>query len=230
MDILIILCIFVQSDDTLLRFQNMIKSWDNNNIDKSGNYKYIIVVSGYVSPEYINSVNVYLNQNIVHTILFPTNAGKSEYINSAVDWYICTKQCHDTPILTIDSDIQIKNVSQFITHMISACLVLPKCGILAPLQLGDNRHLNTIYQYHEIYKLYNSDDLINVYWSDLHPSVAGGCIMFWYSTYINAGKFQNVGMYGPEDVLFAENVHKLGLRCYVCTNINVYHPPSLLII
>ena len=100
-------------------------------------------------------------------------------------------------------------------------------GIVAPNQIGDCRHLSTVYECHRELHLHN--DIKNnttIFWSNLHPSIAGGCWMFRKTIFeLKPNGFDYVGEYGPEDVLFAKYAMQiLNYKCCLLDYHSVIHP------
>lgn len=251
--ILFIIAVFVNDTITANKFVHMIDCLKEQIKDflkrqmkdcpKESNEKVSLtfIAAGYIDKNYEDfwSKFTLLSQQ-PHIIRFKTNKGKSSYINSAIQLandlnsqynYILTMDC-DIQILADRDGILVNSTNSFeslLRNMISVITnesgQTPNCGIVAPNQIGSNRHLSTIYQ-HKI-NINTSHHILNqiIYWSELHPSIAGGFWMFTKSTYDMIGPFRNVGSYGPEDVIFAwDVVQKLKLRCYLINNIAIYHP------
>lgn len=214
MNCLVIFCIYIHNDATLIKFLNSIKLFQE--LEGTNNNDIYLIATGYTTKDY-NNIWDYLVQKNIHKIKFESNVGKSQYINNAIEWYTrMNADINNFLIMTIDCDILISTLS--VHTLIKSYINLPHCGILAPKQIEDNRHLNTIYQH-----CYQSNGL-HYYWSNIHPSIAGGCWIFSYKIFNVVNGFDNVGCYGPEDVLFAHKVNNCGLRCYMCDDIVVQHP------
>lgn len=241
--VLYIIAIFVQDEIGAAKFSRMLKSLKANRINI---VSIVVVAVGYISEKYqhlwVEIETTFLTcckfQTTVKIIPFAVNSGKSSYINAAIQWANKKPDVVYQYIMTTDCDIQMESDSQLssdtlvdslISKMIYVMENAPDCGLVAPNQLGCNKHSSTIYQYEMELMVPASTFSENVctlrlYWSDVHPSIAGGCWMFSKSTYNEVGPFQNVGCYGPEDVLFAwDVVQKLKRRCYLIDNVYVHH-------
>jgi hypothetical protein len=234
--VLYIIAIFVKDEIGAAKFSRMLKSLKANRINI---LSIVVVAVGYISEKY-QHLWVEIETTFLACCKFPTtvkiipfavNSGKSSYINAAIQWANRKPDLVYNYIMTTDCDIQMESepqlssdVDSLISKMIYVMENAPHCGLVAPNQLGCNKHSSTIYQ-HEI-ELILPENIctLRLYWSDVHPSIAGGCWMFSKSTYEAVGPFQNVGSYGPEDVLFAwDVVEKLKRRCYLIDNVYVHH-------
>ena len=222
LQVLFIISVFVKDDITASKFLKMVECLHQC----ESSLPITFVAAGHIHENFHDLWTTFTARPYkIHTIPFSTNTGKSSYIDAAIQWANHNHNEYQY-IATMDCDIQIRNISfnLLIQNMISVLTDTsgksPDCGIVAPNQTGSNKHLSTIYQH----RIDTGDQII--YWSELHPSIAGGCWLFSKTTYDKIGPFQNVGSYGPEDVLFAwDVVQKLHIRCYLIENISVYHPP-----
>lgn len=165
------------------------------------------------------------------SIKFPSNEGKSAYINTAIEVatsrfcsndsereeevYIATIDCDMTPTLRRFRPWSLVNLAALLHAR-------PDIGIIAPNQvpIAANRHLATVYE--KCYKF--NDSPLHLHWSPQHHSIAGGMWMFPKATVYDRVQFSHVGTYGPEDTIFAKYVHQnLRLKCCLVREYEIEH-------
>lgn len=221
--ILTIACVYVPNDPGR---QNMFRQFCLSSLPYLSAQSDILVTSGFIVPSPISDeLKTLAATHSDNVVWFEDNAGKSAYINKVMANYALDEGTH---VCTVDCDIFFPNPNYGMLAAMSEILEAPElsAGIVAPSHTGDIRHTATVFANKLVY--YSDTLATDLWWSDEVPnSVAGGIWMFpkyVYDKKQNPPGFDDVGSYGPEDVLFARFVHGiLGLRCYLATGISAHH-------
>lgn len=207
-----------------------------------------VICTGYVADSSGSSSSTWamVEESLSNAVSFPKsfsilpfsyNAGKSAYVNRAMRHVddVCNAECI---VVTIDCDMFPVEKPQpwRLSDLVSVLLVAEnhQVGIVAPQQVPATRcrHANTVFEKSMQISLIPRDDSsssssrVTLWWSTKHPSIAGGMWAFRKSTVYDKtpGGFADVGIYGPEDVLFAAHTMcKLHLQCCLVPEFCVMH-------
>lgn len=209
MTLRVLQCIFVDSIPTYNHWFETVKNFEDTTCTFS--------VCGFVSDNYIEKVREILEdyETVDETTFYEKNVGKSHVVNSYVR--------HHNPnelVLVLDSDIILECSGSEIRELFQ--VKDDRFAALFLNQEGDVRH-----------KVQMLDDYTTVaerivWYSEkigvCMNSIGGGAMVTKVGTLVNH-PFEDVGTYGPEDILFIKSLCTSGKRVGVVIDLYVMHPP-----
>jgi hypothetical protein len=216
MNILLTQVIYIYNNNSFCRWRNSF-----NSIKKyKYNFKIKILISGYVSEQFINLVNDTIrnqdirNQDIRNQdIFYNKNVGKSLVINNIIDNKIFDE--YDIHIF-MDSDIILENNTIIALYEL---FLKSKFDLLLPNHKQDIRHITK-----NISEITLIDDY-KILWNKQYNqySYAGG---FFITTrnIMKKNKFDSVGQYGPDDTYFFKKLYENNIKIGLVDNIYIIHP------
>jgi hypothetical protein len=219
--VLIVHLVFIHTAETFERWTNSGCSIVND--ESVLNEEVDVLLRGYVDRQFIDRVHVelqkYKSLSNLSVCLTEQNRGKSWIINNVVS----ANPARETFVF-IDSDIVLVNAGTIQT-LIELHAVIG-CDILVPNQIGDCRHwIDPNYADQRRVELDSRAFMYRTKSSSVQliDQYAGGMFVTSKNTLLEF-PFADVGVYGPDDVLFFKKLLEKSKTISMIENLHVLHP------
>jgi hypothetical protein len=220
---LVVHLVFVQTHETFERWKNSFRSIVGDVSSADNGSAIDILLYGYVDSRFLEHVNAKLENyrafSNLSVCLTEQNRGKSWIINNVVS----ANPTRETFVF-IDSDIVIVNAGTIQT-LIELHAVIG-CDILVPNQIGDCRHwIDPNYADQRSVELDSRAFIYRTKSSSVQliDEYAGGIFVSSKNTLLEF-PFADVGVYGPDDVLFFKKLLEKSKTISMIENLHVLHP------